>query len=213
MELLIYTILRALVVGIVISAPMGPVGVLCIQRTLNSGRLTGLYTGVGAAVSDLFYCLITCFGLSLIEDFITTNQDIIQLVGSLVLVGFGIYLFRKKPMPGVKDEGEASSSPRNEILTGFLFTVSNPLIIFLIIGIFARLNFLEPGMLWYHYVMGFIFIAVGALLWWYSITWCVNKVRAHFNLRSMWLINRITGTIILIFACVGIITSLNALLT
>ena len=73
------------------------------------------------------------------------------------------------------------------------------------------MNFLEAGMLWYHYVGGFIFIAVGALLWWYSITWCVNKVRTHFNLRSMWLINRITGTIILIFACVGIITSIKAL--
>ncbi|MBD5231336.1 MAG: LysE family transporter [Bacteroidales bacterium] len=211
MELLIYTILRALVVGIVISAPMGPVGVLCIQRTLNSGRLSGFYTGVGAAISDLFYCLITCFGLSLIEDFITDNQSIIQLIGSLVLVGFGIYLFRKKPMPGFKNKDSAPASPRNDILTGFLFTVSNPLIIFLIIGIFARMNFLEAGMLWYHYVGGFIFIAVGALLWWYSITWCVNKVRTHFNLRSMWLINRITGTIILIFACVGIITSIKAL--
>ncbi len=212
MEMLLYTILRALVVGIVISAPMGPVGVLCIQRTLNRGRLAGFYTGVGAAISDFCYCLLTCFGLSLIEDLITRNQTIIQLVGSLVLVGFGIYLFRKKPVPGIKNDLSSGASPKNDILTGFLFTASNPLIIFLIIGVFARLNFLEAGMVWYHYVAGFIFIILGALLWWWGTTWCVNKVRAHFNLRSMWLINRITGTIILIFAFVGILTSLKAML-
>ena len=212
MEMLLYTILRVLVVGIVISAPMGPVGVLCIQRTLNRGRLAGFYTGVGAAISDFCYCLLTCFGLSLIEDLITRNQTIIQLVGSLVLVGFGIYLFRKKPVPGIKNDLSSGASPKNDILTGFLFTASNPLIIFLIIGVFARLNFLEAGMVWYHYVAGFIFIILGALLWWWGTTWCVNKVRAHFNLRSMWLINRITGTIILIFAFVGILTSLKAML-
>lgn len=213
MEILVYTILRALVVGIVISAPMGPVGVLCIQRTLNRGRWAGFFTGVGAAASDLFYCLITCFGLSLIEDFITRNQSIIQLIGSVVLVGFGIYLFRKKPMPALNSSKlPESTKPHSEILTGFAFTVSNPLIIFLIIGVFARMNFLDAGMIWYHYVAGFIFIVVGALLWWWCITWVVNKLRAHFNLRSMWLINRITGTIILIFAFVGLFTSVKALI-
>lgn len=212
METLIYTVLRALIVGIVISAPMGPVGVLCIQRTLDRGRMAGFYTGVGAALSDLCYCLLTCFGLSLIEDTLTRNQTLIQLVGSLVLVGFGIYLFRKKPMPGIKGHLPQGTSPKAETITGFLFTVSNPLIIFLIIGVFARLNFLDSGMVWYHYVAGFIFIVTGALLWWWSITWGVNKLRAHFNLRSMWLINRITGTIILIFACVGIFNSLKTML-
>lgn len=211
METLIYTILRALVVGIVISAPMGPVGVLCIQRTLNRGHHAGFFTGVGAALSDLFYCLITCFGLSLIEETLSRNQAVIQLVGSIVLVAFGIYLFRKKPMPGLQNDDSDGTSPRSEILTGFIFTVSNPLIIFLIIGVFARMNFLDAGMMWYHYVAGFIFIAVGALGWWWCITWGVNKLRAHFNLRSMWLINRITGSIILIFALVGILTSLGAI--
>lgn len=211
MEILLYTILRALVVGIVISAPMGPVGVLCIQRTLNRGRLAGFYTGVGAAVSDLCYSLITCFGLTLIEGTLNENQDVIKLVGSFVLVAFGIYLFRKKPMPGINNEDRANTTPHSEILTGFLFTASNPLIIFLIIGVFARLNFLDTGMTWYHYLAGFIFIIAGALLWWWCITWGVNKLRAHFNLRSMWLINRITGSIILIFAIVGIFTSVNSM--
>ena len=212
MEILVYTILKAVVIGIVISAPMGPVGVLCIQRTLDRGRYAGFYTGVGAALSDLCYCLVTAFGLSLIEGFLTAHQDVIQLLGSLVLVGFGIYLFRKNPAQNLRRNSQSTATPKADIITGFLFTVSNPLIIFLIIGLFARFNFLDSYMQVYHHVSGFLFIIGGALLWWWCITWIINKIRSHFNLRSMWLINRITGSLIFIFAAVGIFTSLHSML-
>lgn len=212
MEMLVFTILKAVIIGIVISAPMGPVGVLCIQRTLDRGRRAGFYTGVGAAISDLCYCLITAFGLSLIEEFLTNHQDVIQLIGSLVLVGFGVYLVRKNPVANLRKTSRTTASPKADILTGFLFTVSNPLIIFLIIGLFARFNFLDSAMQIYHHISGFLFIMAGALAWWWFITWAINKIRSHFNLRSMWLINRITGTIIFIFAAVGILTSVSNLL-
>ncbi|MCM1319582.1 MAG: LysE family transporter [Muribaculaceae bacterium] len=211
MEYLIYTILKAFVIGIVISAPMGPVGVLCIQRTLDKGRKAGLYTGVGASISDLFYCIITAFGLSFVEEFLTRNQNVIQLIGSLVLVAFGVYIFRKNPAADLRRNSTGEATPKKDILTGFAFTVSNPLIVFLIIGLFARFNFLGKDIMWYHHIAGFVFIITGALFWWWSITWLVNKVRAHFNLRSMWLINRITGTIIFAFSAVGIITAIAAM--
>ena len=94
-ESIFYMIWRGLAIGVIISAPMGPVGILCIQRTLDKGRRTGFYTGVGAALSDLFYCLLTGFGLSFIQDFLEKNTAVIQLFGSAVLVGFGVYLDRK----------------------------------------------------------------------------------------------------------------------
>ena len=132
-------------------------GVLCIQRTLDRGRYAGFYTGVGAALSDLCYCLVTAFGLSLIEGFLTAHQDVIQLLGSLVLVGFGIYLFRKNPAQNLRRNSQSTATPKADIITGFLFTVSNPLIIFLIIGLFARFNFLDSYMQVYHHVSGFLF--------------------------------------------------------
>ena len=95
--LLLLTLLRGLAIGVMISAPMGPVGILCIQRTLNKGRLTGLYTGIGAAASDLLYCLLTGFGLSFIQEFLERNQNVIQLVGSVVLIAFGIYCGARTP--------------------------------------------------------------------------------------------------------------------
>lgn len=212
-ESLFYMIWRGVAIGVLISAPMGPVGILCIQRTLDKGRRTGLYTGVGAALSDLFYCLLTGFGLSFIEAFIERNQNIIQLLGSAVLIGFGIYLFKKNPAKTLRRPAMEVCSPKKNILGGFLFTFSNPLILFLIIGLFARFNFLVPDMRFYHYIVGFVGIIAGALGWWWVVTFVVDKVRAHFSLRSMVLINRIIGIIILIFAIVGIVTSVSNLVS
>lgn len=211
LEGLFYMIWRGIAIGVIVSAPMGPVGILCIQRTLERGRRTGFHTGIGAALSDLFYCLLTGFGLSFIEEFLKSNQNIIQIVGSVVLIGFGVYLFRSNPTRRLKRPEHAESSPGKNILSGFLFTFSNPLIIFLIIGLFARFNFLLPEIRFYQYMIGYAGIFAGAILWWWLVSFFVNKVRGHFNLRSMWLINKIIGSIIMIFALVGIFTAVTGI--
>ncbi|MDE5883243.1 MAG: LysE family translocator [Muribaculaceae bacterium] len=212
-ESLFYMLWRGIAIGILISAPMGPVGFLCIQRTLDKGRLTGLYTGVGAALSDLFYCLLTGFGLSFIEEFVERNQNIIQLVGSAVLIGFGIYLFRKNPAKTLRKAAIEECEPKKNILGGFLFTFSNPLILFLIIGLFARFNFLVPDIKFYHYIIGFVGIVAGALGWWWLVTYLVDKLRGHFSMNTMRLINRVIGIVILLFAIVGIVTSISNLVS
>lgn len=211
LEGILYMMWRGLAIGIIISAPMGPVGILCVQRTLEKGRQTGFFTGVGAAASDLFYCLLTGFGLSFIEDFLKTNQNIIQIIGSVVLIFFGIYLFRSNPARKLKKPGAAKTTRRKDILQGFLFTFSNPLIIFLIIGLFARFNFLLPEITLIMYITGFVFIGIGALLWWWIVSYFVDKVRSHFNLRSMWLINKIIGGVVMVFAIVGIVTAFTGM--
>lgn len=208
MEELLYMVLRGIIIGVVVSAPMGPVGIFCIQRTLDKGRMSGFYTGVGAAISDLIYCLLTGFGLSFIEDFIDSHRAPIQLVGSLVLIFFGIWLIRKKPDgTPVADPDHDSPSIEGDILKGFALTFSNPLILFLIIGLFAQFNFVIEGIKFYHYLLGFLGIIAGALGWWWTVTYFVDKIRGHFTQRTMKLINTIVGIIILIFAAVGIFSS------
>lgn len=212
-EGLFYIIWRGIAIGVFISAPMGPVGMLCIQRTLDRGRRAGLFTGIGAAISDLLYCLLTGFGLSFIEAFLERNQNVIQLLGSVVLIAFGLYLWRKNPARALRKQAAPQRSDKKNVLTGFLFTFSNPLILFLIIGLFARFNFLLPEIHFYQYVFGFLFIFLGAVAWWYGVTYLVHKVRQHFNVRSMWLINRVIGAVIMLFGIVGIVTSVIVLLS
>lgn len=215
MEELVYMILRGLIIGVVVSAPMGPVGIYCIQRTLDKGRLSGLYTGVGAAVSDLIYCLLTGFGLSFIEEFINRHRSPIQLLGSVVLIFFGIWLIRKKPDGGsiAADADHGAPSREGDILKGFALTFSNPLILFLIIGLFAQFNFVIEGIKFYHYILGFIGIIAGALGWWWLVTFFVDKLRGHFTQRTMKRINMAIGIIILVFAAVGIFSSASSMLS
>ncbi|MCM1489514.1 MAG: LysE family translocator [Muribaculum sp.] len=208
LEELIYMILRGMIIGVVVSAPMGPVGIFCIQRTLDKGRQSGFFTGVGAAVSDLIYCILTGFCLSFIEGFINSHRSPIQILGSSVLIGFGIWLIKKKPDDTVNaDPAQGMPSVEGDILKGFALTFSNPLILFLIIGLFAQFNFVIEGMTFWHYVLGFIGIIGGALGWWWVVTYFVDKLRCHFNQRTMKLINTSVGVIILIFAAVGILSA------
>ncbi|MBD5229929.1 MAG: LysE family translocator [Bacteroidales bacterium] len=202
-------ILSGLLIGVLVSAPMGPVGMLIIQRTLNKGRWPAFFTGIGAALSDVFYCLLTGLGLSFITDFIETHNYLLQIIGSVVLVAFAIYLFQKNPARALHKRRENKTTFFKDLGTGFLFTISNPLILFFIIGLFGRFNFLLPEFQYYHYILGYVAIFVGALLWWYLITFGVNKIRSHFNVRSMWFLNRIIGTILIIMALVGIYKSVS----
>ena len=203
-ELIIHIIISGLLIGILVSAPMGPIGVLCIQRTLNKGRMSGLATGLGASLSDLFYALLTGFGISIVIDFIESNQAPLQIAGSFVLCCFGIYLYRQNPARNIRKRLNQKSSFTQDFASAFLLTLSNPLILFLLIGLFARLNFFVPGMRIGHYILGYVSIILGAFIWWFTITFIIDKVRTRFNLRSLWLINRSIGIIIIVMSLVGV---------
>ena len=199
-------------IGIFLSAPMGPIGILCIQRTLNNGRHSGFFTGVGAAASDLFYCLLVGLGISLVTDFIANHVNILQIVGSVILIVYAIYMIVHNPVSQIKESIDQRNDRWKDVVTGFLFTLSNPLIMFLIIPLFARFGFPHPDYRFYHIIIGYMAIVLGALLWWAVITYFVDKVRTHFNIRSMWLINRIIGTVILILSVYGLVTGIIATL-
>lgn len=210
MGTVISIIVGCLSVGIILSAPMGPIGILVIQRTMEKGRKSGLYTGYGAAVSDLFYCLLAGLGLSFVTDFITNHQDLFQIGGSIILIIFALFMIFRSPVKGIKHDDGKKINYTHDAITGFAFTLSNPLIIFLIFPLFARFGFPSSEFEFYHYIIGYLFIVVGAVLWWMAITFIVDKLRAKFNINSMWLINKIMGSIILILAVYGLVSGLLA---
>lgn len=205
MEQLLYILPRGLAIGALISAPMGPIGMLIIQRTLSKGRRAGMFTGIGAALSDLLYSLLTGFGLSFITDFINEQQQWLQLIGGIVLGIFALYLFRKNPTRTLKTaDGTPATSYWADFMTGFLLTFSNPLILFFIVGLFARFNLILPEFGIHHYIFVYICLLSGALLWWWGVTWLVSRLRKRFNVRSLWLVNRIVAILLMVMGVIGI---------
>lgn len=201
---------KGLLVGIVASAPMGPVGVLCIQRTLNKGRWYGVVTGLGAALSDIIYALITGLGMSFVLEFIEQPRTmyILQLVGSVLLFVFGYYTFHTEPhlRPASKNKGSLTQN----FVTGFLVTLSNPLIVFLFMALFARFTFVVPEHLGQQ-TLGYLSIFLGAMLWWHGLTYVVDKLRTTFDLSRISLINRIIGAIVMTMSALGLLSTLLGL--
>ncbi len=193
-------ILKGLLVGIIASAPMGPVGILCIQRTIQKGRPYGIVTGAGAALSDILYALITGLGMSFVMDFIGEKQNIfwLKLAGSVMLFIFGIYMFRSDPRKSMHTSKSGGKGTLiHNFTTAFLVTLSNPLIIFLFIALFNMLTFVIPGN-WYGQCIGYLSIVAGAMLWWLGLTYVINKMRNNFGPTGIKRLNMTIGTIVLV---------------
>ena len=199
---------KGLLIGILVSAPMGPVGMLCIQRTLSKGRWHGFVTGLGAMVSDIIYAMLTSLGMGVVVNFVEANQAPLQLTGSLVLSVFGYYIYQSNPVKNLRKQKERKLSFTQDFITAFLLTFSNVLIVLLYIGLFARFGFILPDHSLGMIIGGIICIGIGAISWWLFITYIVSKLRKWFNVRGIWLMNRIVGSTIIILSIIGIISVL-----
>ena len=192
-----------MMIGILVSAPMGPIGMLCIQRTLSEGRWHGFVSGLGAALSDVIYAAITALSMGLVVNFVEAHQRPLQVFGSLVLGAFGYYIFQANPVTRLRKNSASRLSFVQDFISAFLLTLSNVLIIFLYIGLFARFAFVFSADVW-DVPIGLGGIAVGAVLWWLVITYLVSRMRRWFNIRGIRILNRIVGAIILLLSAVGI---------
>ena len=211
-------ILKGFVIGVIVSAPLGPVGVLCIRRTLNKGRWHGFMTGAGASVSDLVYAAITIYGMSFVFDFINNanNMFVLQLVGSALLFGFGIHTFltnphayRANPMDRLASYPVTKSKLAYNFVTGFALAIGNPLIILMFVALFARMSFVLPELTLGERLAGYTAIWVGALTWWFCITWLVEKLGNRFDVRGIWVLNRVIGSMVMLFGVVGAVYTLT----
>lgn len=205
---MIQTILQGITIGICTSIPVGPIAILCIQRTLQKGRWHGFCSGLGAATSDTVYALFALLGLSIVMAFIQQHQLIIQIVGCVIMMLFGAYIFFQNPASSIRKQQEGSVNYWQEYITAFLLTLSNPLMVFLFIGLFARFSFLSNVPSFFYHVVGIVSVFCGAALWWFFLTFIASTFKKRFNFRGLWLLNKITGVLIAVLALFGLIGSL-----
>ena len=202
-------VIKGLIVGILASAPMGPVGVLTIQRTLNKGRWYGMVTGLGAAVSDIIYAAISLLGMSFVMAIIENPRNMFwfKVIGGILLMFFGIYTYLSNPTNNLRPANPNKGSLWHNGITGFLVTFSNPLIILLFIALMARFEFVVPEHYW-EQGLGYESIFAGALLWWCGLTYIIDKVRTKFQVSTICLINRIIGSIVIVAGFIGFLWAL-----
>ncbi len=191
-------ILKGIIVGISTSAPLGPLGILCIQRTINKGILSGLISGLGAAVADIIYAGIAGFGISIIADFLKEYQLIIRILGGIILLIVGVMIFRSNPIKQVRQQKAQKRNYISDFISSFIITFTNPITIVVFGAVFASLGLDEVSTL-NPIVLTLIGVFSGALLWWLSLTIFVNIFRNKIRLRNLWWINKITGILVSVF--------------
>ena len=203
------TIVEGILIGLCTSIPVGPIAILIIQRTLQKGRMHGFTSGLGAATSDTFYALLAIVGLSVVLSFIEENKLIIQIIGSAIMVIFGVYIFFQNPAKNIEKSKTDKSSYWQEYLTAFFLTLSNPLMIFLYIGLFAQYNFISSESHFIEIAIGICSVFLGAALWWFLLTLLASIFRKRFNIRGLWILNKATGILISVIALVALISSIS----
>ena len=205
------TIIEGITIGLCTSIPVGPIAILIIQRTLQKGRLHGFFSGLGAASSDTFYALLAIVGLSVVLSFIEENKLIIQIAGSAIMMIFGIYIFFQNPAKNIEKSKGEKSSYWVDYITSFSLTLSNPLMIFLYIGLFAQYNFVTSESHFIEIAIGIISVFVGAGFWWFFLTLLASIFRKRFNIRGLWILNKATGCLIFVIALVALISSVSGI--
>ncbi len=199
-------LLRGLLIGFSIAAPVGPIGVLCIRRTLAEGRMAGVLTGLGAATADALYGCIAAFGLTFISAFLVRQQDLLALAGGAFLCYLGVRTFLSRPAEGAAPSGSGKSLLGMYTSTFFL-TLTNPLTILSFAAIYAGLGlasisqaqgssqaseYLSAALV----VLG---VFLGSASWWLLLSGVVSLFRSRVTPGTLRWINRISGVIILGF--------------
>lgn len=197
--------IKGLIIGVIVSAPVGPIGLLCVQRTISKGRGHGFATAVGATLSDLIYAVMAVFSMSFVVDFISEHVLVLRAVAFIVIFLYGAYTYIDNPVRKLRKMQPTSEGYVQDCLSSFGLTITNPLVILLFIALFAKLNYMEDKTSIVDGLIGIIFIMVGACIWWIALVNIVNRFRGRFNIRGMWILNRFTGIILMVGAVIAFI--------
>ena len=186
--------LRGLIMGFSIAAPVGPIGVLCIHRTLAAGWAAGLVSGLGAATADALYGCIAGFGLAFVSSFLVSQQTWVRLVGGVFLCYLGLKTLLSRPA-----EQAASATGRGFLgayASTFLLTLTNPMTILSFAAVFAGLGVASSGGDYVSAGVLVLGVFTGSALWWLLLSGGVGLFRTRFNARGLLWVNRLSGVVI-----------------
>ncbi len=192
-------LLKGIIIGIIVSAPMGPIGVLCIQKTVNKGRFFGFFSGMGAATADTLYAILAVFGVTFITDFLSKNQLFLQVIGIVVLLYLGLRMILNNPIKQYRyyRSGIKRNNFIKDFISVFFLTLSNPLTIIFFGAAFTMFGLINSPAetINYKYIL-ILGVFGGASFWWFLLSSLVDKFRKRFRLRNILVINRVSGIMI-----------------
>lgn len=196
-------LLNGVVIGIVVAAPIGPVNLICIRRTLAYGRTNGFLSGLGAAAGDGLFALVAAFGLTALSSLIIAVGPWVQAAGGVFLIGLGIHTFFHDPRTDADVDLKSRGKLLSAVAATFVLTITNPATMLAFIAIFGGVGGLvteNPSMM--TAAMLVLAVFTGSTLWWLAVTMTVGLLRHRMTDRMLVVINRVSGILIIGFGLV-----------
>ena len=190
-------ILKGFAVGMCASAPIGPIAILVVQKSLSKGHKAGFVSGLGASVVDTFYAFIAIFALAFAQSFIEEHKNMILIVGGAVLIAVGFSMAFSNPFRKLKADGESSVSPK-DFGQAVALGISNPMAIFVMFTLFAFFGLANDAPHTWSVTPIILAVSAGSVTYWFLISWLLSRFHGNFRMRTILWISRITGALIVI---------------
>ena len=190
-------ILKGFAVGMCASAPIGPIAILVVQKSLSKGHKAGFVSGLGASVVDTFYAFIAIFALAFAQSFIEEHKNMILTVGGAVLVAVGFSMAFSDPFRKLKADGESTVSPK-DFGQAVALGISNPMAIFVMFTLFAFFGLANDAPHTWSVTPIILAVSAGSVTYWFLMSWLLSRFHGNFKMRTILWISRITGALIVI---------------
>jgi threonine/homoserine/homoserine lactone efflux protein len=201
--------LEGFVIGFLLAMPVGPIGILCVRRTLTNGKHHGIIVGISGASADIVYALVAAFGVTLISDFVTGFQYWIRLAGGVLLLILGFYIFRSQP--ALRNESNRSNIHAKTYFSTFLLALTNPMTLFAFATAFSAVRsgqIMNDRIILPMLVAGVFF---GSFFWFFMLANFAFIFKKNLTNGRLILVNKISGCLLMCFGVIALWAGANKL--
>lgn len=200
--------IKGIIIGLLASLPLGPVAILCIQRTLSKSHRSGFVSGLGAATADTIFAATALFFLTFIMSLIQSYMEVIKVLGGIAVILVGMTIFLKNPVIQIRlNRAGKGSNLWSDYFSMFLITLANPFFILIFVALFAAFG-VSSGVIGYSDgIVMIVGVLCGAATWWFTLTLGVSFLRKKFRPRHLLWMNRISGAVIVVLGAIAIVSA------
>jgi threonine/homoserine/homoserine lactone efflux protein len=199
-------LLKGFILGVTVSMPLGPGGILILNRTIKRGRLSGFFSGMGLATGDTILAIVAGLGFTFIISFFQNEKIIVGLIAGLVILAVGIKIFTSNPVKEFRKRDHGNKTHLRDFFSVLVLSLSSPFTVFVFVAFFSGINInseVKPQLVPFLLIPG---VFIGTLTWWFSLSYFVSKFKKNIKLRGMVVVNQIAGVAIMIVGTVVLIS-------
>ena len=199
-------LIKGIILGLTVSMPLGPIGIILINRTIKRGMLSGFFSGLGMATADTLLAFLAGIGFTVIVSFINKERYIISVITGLIILGVGLKVYLSNPVKDIRNREKSEKSLWRDYYSVFVLSISNPYTIFIFVAFFSGVHVngnVRPELVPFFLIPG---VLVGTISWWFFLSYFVSRFKKNIRLRLIVRINKVAGIVIMV---IGVIVLLS----